>query len=122
MLVCLYVFKTEFCIARTRVQKLRTPRTLSTSGLLLKLCEIGACVDPVGRVDRASTQVFFCLLRHHLADIQQLSDATADDVQLFGRDLFARMYIETLVHGNMDEQVRMSARSKAYSDISFRGL
>jgi hypothetical protein len=33
-------------------------------------------------------------------------DITPEDVQVFAREFFARMYIETLVHGNMDVEVR----------------
>lgn len=34
------------------------------------------------------------------------TDITPEDVQVFAREFFARMYIETLVHGNMDSEVR----------------
>lgn len=54
--------------------------------------------------------------------LKELDHITADDVQAFGRELFQRLYVETLVHGNLGAEDAKRIQDSLERVISPRAL
>ncbi|KAI5449830.1 metalloprotease [Naganishia albida] len=55
-------------------------------------------------------------------ELTELSHLTLDDVQRFGRDLFARMHMETLMHGNMEPKTAVTLQDAIEGIIAAKPL